>query len=174
MAQEIPASMSPPAPVIPQLELDRFALHEAAALEADAEAEQAHGRDGSAFRRHLERQFGLTPQELPAFTRLAVAFTYRDLLIEARYKAEAKAFRARYFPGGKLRQDLAAPPAPPADMRQMKPERDALIANFRELLVSRFGRARVRGMEAEIRKRVKLYARVPRPKPQAAVTGGAQ
>ncbi|MGH9541747.1 MAG: hypothetical protein ACRD2H_07675 [Terriglobales bacterium] len=172
-AQEVPLALAPPDHPIPQAALDRLVFHEAAALERQAENLETQGKDGSAFRRHIVHQLGLTQAQLPAFMALATEYSAEDKATISGYASTIKAWRDEYFPGGRLRADLTNPPPGPAALKQLKADRETLVEKYRKLLHSTFGDAAASQIEATIRKRVPYGLKVIDPKPVAS-PGGAQ
>lgn len=95
------------------------------------------GKDASDYRTHFKRKANLTDAEVAALNEIAAQCVVEMQGVDARAKLALATSQAPY-PDGQLLPGQK-PPAPPAELKELSAERDAIVLRARDTLRARFG-----------------------------------
>jgi hypothetical protein len=115
--------------------LYRHVFHHVLALKKRAEEAENNGDDGTQYRTHFKRHARLNDAEAAMLERVAIEYDEREKVLDAQAKVIIDAYKAR-FPNGQM---LNHPTPPPAELRSLSLERDALVLRSRDQLRSALG-----------------------------------
>lgn len=117
--------------------LYRHLFHHVLALKKKAEEFERDGKDAAQLRTHFKRQAVLNDAQVGVLDLVATQYDEQEKLLDARAKPIIDAYKAQY-PGGQVPQGQKPAP-PPAELRSLSHERDALALRSRDQLRASLG-----------------------------------
>ena len=136
MKRQSLAQSRPPAQ-IPEHVLYRHLFHHVVALKKKAEDLEKDRKDATQFRTHFKRQAQLSDEQVRVLDLVAAQYDEQEKVLDARAKPIIDAYKAQY-PGGQVPHGQKPVP-PPAELRSLSEERDALALRGRDQLRAVFG-----------------------------------
>jgi len=125
------------APEIPDEIAYRHLFRYVTAIEKQAEEAERKGKDATSYRTHFKRMANLGDYHARMLDEIAVQYMDEVQVVDARARALVEAYRAQY-PGGKVPHG-ERPAAPPAELKQLREQRDAITLRHRDNLHNVFG-----------------------------------
>jgi hypothetical protein len=122
---------------IPEHVLYRHLFHHVLALKKKAEEFEKDGKDAAQFRTHFKRQAVLNDSQVGALDLVATQYDEQEKVLDTRAKPIIDAYKAQY-PGGQVPHGQKPVP-PPAELRSLSLERDALALRSRDQLRASLG-----------------------------------
>jgi hypothetical protein len=122
---------------IPEHVLYRHLFHHVLALKKKAEEFEKNGKDATQVRTHFKRQAELSDGQVRLLDEAAAQYDEREKVLDARAKVIIDAYKAQY-PGGQVPYGQKPVP-PPAELRNLSQERDALALRSRDQLRASLG-----------------------------------
>jgi hypothetical protein len=123
-------------PIADQL-LYRGLFHHVLALKKKVSEAEQKGEDATQFRTHFQRNTNLTDGEAAVLEQTALEYEQSEKSLDAQAKTIIAAYRAQ-FVNGQAPNGRALPP-PPAQLKTLSQERDALTLRERDRLRAAFG-----------------------------------
>lgn len=108
-----------------------------AAFKKRAKELEREGKNSSALKTYFKRNVGLAEADAQVLDEIADQCAVELQHLDAKAKAAIDAFRAQ-SPGGRVPTG-ETPKPPPAELRAMTEERDAIVLRYRDLLRASFG-----------------------------------
>ena len=132
-----PAQASAQAPDLPDQVAYRHLFRYVNAIKKKAEEAEQQGKDATSYRTHFKRIANLSDYHAQVLNDVATQYMIEVQSVEARARALAEAYKAQY-PGGKVPHG-EKPAPPPAELKQLREERDAITLRHRDNLRNAFG-----------------------------------
>jgi hypothetical protein len=123
--------------VVPDHIVYRHLFHHVVALRKKAEEVEKNGGDATQYRTHFKRKAQLSDDQVRILDETAAEYDQQEKLIEAKAKPLVDAYKAQY-PDGKVPHGQKPAP-PPAELRALSQERDALVLSTRDKLRAALG-----------------------------------
>ena len=137
-SQSVQQSSAQPRPGgVPDYVAYKHLFHHVAAFKKKAEETERDGKDGAPFRTFFKRKAQLSDEQARLLDQIASDFDQEVKLQDARAKVLIDAYRAQY-PDGKVPHG-ETPKPPPAELKVMTQERNAIILRARDRLRAAFG-----------------------------------
>jgi hypothetical protein len=137
---------------IPDHVMYRHLFHHAVALKNKAEEAEKKGEDATQYRTHFQRNAELSDYQANILTDIAAEYDQQEKLLEARAKPLIDAYKAQY-PDGKVPHGQKPAP-PPAELRALSQERDALVLRMKERLRATLGEGEFNHLDNFVKTRV--------------------
>lgn len=134
--QEGPATQEE-SPELPDQVAYLHLFRQIAAFKKRAEKLEREGKDSAALKTYFKRKAGLDDPDARVLDHIADQCERELQLQDAKAKAVIDAFKAQY-PGGRVPHG-ELPKPPPAELRAMSEERDAIVLRYRDLLRASLG-----------------------------------
>ncbi|MDT4952965.1 MAG: hypothetical protein QOJ02_1103 [Acidobacteriota bacterium] len=125
------------APEIPDQIAYLHLFRRVAAFKKKAVEVEREGKDNSSLKTYFKRQAELNDTDDKILGAIASECNDELMLIDAKAKAVIDAFKAQY-PGGRVPHG-ELPKSPPAELRAISEERDAIVLRYRDLLRASLG-----------------------------------
>lgn len=122
---------------IPLHVMYKHLFHHVIALKRKAAEVEKEGRDSKQFKTHFTRRANLSPEQGRLLEQVAVDWDQDAQLIMARAKSIIEVYKAKY-PGGQVPHGQT-PGQPPAELKHLSEERDALTLRARDRLRTLLG-----------------------------------
>ncbi len=130
-------SGQPQAPELPDEIAYRHLFRYVTAIRKKADEAEGHGKDATSYRTHFKRRANLGDYHARVLDEVAVQYVGEVQAVDARARALVEAYRAQY-PGGKVPHG-EKPAPPPAELKQLREQRDAITLRYRDNLRNAFG-----------------------------------
>lgn len=137
---------------IPPSVLYRQMFHHIALLKQKAEEQESKGQDGSSLRTLYKHSAKLTDNQAKALDEIASDCESKIAKLDKRAKQIQDEFRALH-PGGKLNPS-EQPPQPPAELKGLQAEREAVILQSRDRLHAAFGEEGFQQLEQFVQRNI--------------------
>lgn len=131
------AAGQPPAPDLPDQVAYRHLFRYVTAIKQKGDELEKQGKDASSYRTHFKRIANLSDYHARLLDQVAAQYMAEVQPVNARAHALAEAYKAQY-PGGKVPHG-EKPAPPPAELKQLGEERDAITLRYRDNLRNAFG-----------------------------------
>jgi hypothetical protein len=151
----VPAQATSPRPqasVIPDSVLYKHLFRHVAAFKKQAEQAVQQGKDGTPMRAFFKHKAQLTDEQARILEEIADDCDREVRLQDAKAKTVIDAYKAQY-PGGKVPHG-ETPKPPPAELKAMTQERNAIILRARDRLRASFGEAEFRRFDGFVKLRI--------------------
>lgn len=122
---------------IPEHVIYRHLFHHVLALQKKAAELEKDGKDAAQLRTHFKRQAELNDEQARVLDQVAAQYDEQEKVLDARARPIIDAYKAQY-PGGQVPPGQKPLP-PPAELRSLSQERDALALRGRDQLRAAFG-----------------------------------
>ena len=137
---------------IPDYVVYRHLFHHAVALKKKAEEAEKKGEDATQYRTHFQRNAELNDYQASILTETAAEYDQQEKLLEARAKPLIDAYKAQY-PDGKVPHGQKPAP-PPAELRALSEERDALVLRMKDRLRTTLGEGEFNRFDSFVKTRI--------------------
>jgi hypothetical protein len=137
---------------VPDHVVYRHLFHHLVALKKKAEDAEKNGEDATQYRTHFKRKAELSDYQASILDDTAAEYDQQEKLLEARAKPLLDAYKAQY-PDGKVPHGQRPAP-PPAELRALSEERDALVLRMKERLRTVFGEGEFNRFDNFVKTRV--------------------
>lgn len=139
-------------PEIPDHVTYRHLFRHAAAFKKQAEEAESQGKNAAPFRAFFKNKAELNDEQANTLNEISAQCDEEIRALDERAKAIVIALRAPY-PDGQLPHGQA-PPLPPAELKNLRLERDAVVMRARERLRTAFGEAEFRRFDGYVKRNV--------------------
>lgn len=160
-------------PEVPEHVIYKHLFHHVVALKMKAEEAESEGKDPTQYRTHFKRKAQLTDQEAQILEDVATELDRQVKVQDERAKVLIRAYKAQY-PGGQVPHG-ELPKPPPAELRTLSEERDAMVLQARDRLKAAFGEQEFNRFHAFVKDRIapNVY-QIQSQSGQAATESGGQ
>ena len=124
-------------PDVPDQIAYRHLFRYVANLKKQAEELEGQGKDATSYRTHFKRAANLSEYHARALDNIATQYISEVQVVDTRARQVIESYRAQY-PNGKV-PERETPAPPPAELKQLREQRDAITLRYRDGLRSTFG-----------------------------------
>lgn len=140
------------APEIPDQVVYLHLFRRIAALKKKAVEAEREGKDSSSLKTYFKRKAELNDAADKILDAIALDCDSELKLVDAKAKAAISAFKAQY-PGGRVPHG-ELPQRPPAELRAISEERDAIVLRYRALLRASLGNDQFSRLDSFVKKSI--------------------
>jgi hypothetical protein len=151
---------------IPDHVVYKHLFHHVAALQRKAEEAESEGKDSTQFRTHFKRQAQLSSKQADTLDQIALDCDRDMKSVDERARVIIQQYKAQY-PGGQVPHG-EEPKPPPAELRQLTEERDAVVMRARDRLKQALGDEEFARFNGYVKERVAPNVYQLSPKKDAA------
>jgi hypothetical protein len=137
---------------IPEHVVYKHLFHHIAALKRKAEEAESEGKDATQFRTHFKRQAVLSDEQDQIINDIAADCDRQIKEQDEKAKVLIRAYKAQY-PGGQVPHG-ELPKPPPAELRALSEERDAIVLRSRDRLKAALGDSEFERFNGFVKERI--------------------